>query len=61
LNTRLNLLIRRTTFVILAFLFWRALVSQLETFELSPTHFFFALFIYCFYRLIASFFQKRDG
>lgn len=53
-------LLTRLTFIILAFLFWRAFVSQTETFDFNITHFLFALFIYCFYRLIATFFKKEE-
>ncbi len=52
--------LRRLTFVILAFLFWRSLISQEVLFEFSSTHFFFALFIYSCYRLIASFYRDRS-
>ncbi len=58
-DAKLILLLQRTTVVILAFLFWRSLMAQQETGEFASTHFFFALFIYCFYRLIATFFKKR--
>lgn len=58
-NVHLIMLLRRLTFVILAFLFWRAMVSQIESVEFTSTHFYFALFIYCFYRLISSFFKGR--
>ncbi|MBN2029825.1 hypothetical protein JW824_06215 [bacterium] len=51
--------LRRLTFVILAFLFWRSLISQQVSVEFSSTHFFFALFIYSCYRLIASFYRDR--
>lgn len=57
LNRKLILLLKRLTFVILAFLFWRSLIAQQETMEFASTHFFFTLFIYCFYRLISSFFK----
>jgi len=57
---RLNLLLRRIFFVILAFIFWRALLAQHIVAEFAPTHFFFTLFIYCFYRLISSFFQGEE-
>lgn len=58
-DAKIILLLQRVTFVILAFLFWRSLVSQQETGEFASTHFFFALFIYCFYRLISTFFKRR--
>lgn len=58
-DEKLILLLRRLTFVILAFIFWRSLVSQQETGEFASTHFFFTLFIYCFYRLISTFFKGR--
>ena len=58
-DPRLILLLRRITFVILAFLFWRSLIDQLEPKEFASTHFFFALFIYCFYRLISSFYKGK--
>ena len=60
LNAQVILLLRRATFVILAFLFWRALIQQPVQMEFAPTHFFFALFIYCVYRLIASFYKKKN-
>ena len=53
----INLLIRRATLVILTFLFWRPMVGRIHL-ELSSTHFLFALFAYCFYRIIASFFKE---
>jgi len=52
-------LLRRLTFVILAFLFWRSMVDQLSVSEFASTHFYFAVFIYCFYRLISSFFRGK--
>lgn len=58
-NPHFILLLRRLTFVILAFLFWRSMVPHLESTEFASTHFFFALFVYCFYRLISSFFKGR--
>ena len=58
-NPRFILLLKRLTFVVLAFLFWRALIAQQTTSEFASTHFFFALFVYCFYRLIASFFSTK--
>ena len=54
-------LLTRLTFILLAFLFWRAFVGQTETFELNITHFLFACFIYCFYRLITTFFKEKDS
>ena len=58
-SDRVNLLIRRATLVILAFLFWRSMVDRIHL-ELSSTHFLFALFAFCFYRLIASFFKESS-
>ncbi len=55
----LSVLIQRILFVLLAFLFWRALVGHQRTEEFASTHFFFTLFIYCLYRLIASYFKDR--
>jgi len=60
-STQLILLLRRITFVILAFIFWRSMVDQLGPKEFAATHFFFTLFIYCFYRLISSFYKGRAG
>ena len=60
LNANLIRLLKRATLVILAFLFWRAIVAQQSPAEFSTTHFFFALFIYCFYRLIATFFKIKE-
>ncbi|MCJ7813425.1 hypothetical protein MUP95_08960 [bacterium] len=60
-DQKLIIFLRRITFVILAFMFWRSLVSQQVSTEFSSTHFFFALFIYSCYRLIASFYQGRAG
>jgi len=61
INPKIIILLQRLTFVILAFLFWRPMVSQEKMYNFSSTHFFFALFIYSFYRLISSFFKKgRD-
>ena len=59
LDPSLIKLLTRLTFIILAFLFWSAFVAQTETFELNITHFLFTLFIYCFYRLITTFFKKE--
>lgn len=61
LNADLIRLLKRTTLVILAFIFWRAIVARQSSPEFAPTHFFFALFIYCFYRLILTFFKKHQG
>ena len=58
-NPHFILLLRRITFVLLAFVFWRALIAQPVQGEFAATHFFFALFVYCFYRLIASFYKDR--
>lgn len=61
INPKIIILLQRLTFVILAFLFWRPMVSQKIMHNFSSTHFFFALFVYSFYRLISSFFKKgRD-
>jgi len=49
----------RSMFVLLAYLFWRAFIHDIETHSLSSTHFFFALFVYCMYRLIASFYKNN--
>jgi hypothetical protein len=51
--------LHRATFVILAFIFWQSLIREQEAAEFAPTHFFFALFIYCLYRLVASFFKGK--
>ena len=61
LNPHLIRLLKRTTLVILAFIFWRAIVARQVQSEFAPTHFFFALFIYCFYKLIVTFFKKNQG
>jgi len=58
-NPHFSVLLRRLTFVILAFVFWRSLVDQLEPGEFAATHFFFALFVYCFYRLVSSFYKGK--
>ena len=50
----------RILFVMLAFIFWRALADEITAAEFQSTHFYFTLFIYCFYRLIASFYPKRN-
>ena len=60
INPKIIILLQRLTFVILAFLFWRPMVSQEIMYNFSSTHFFFALFVYSFYRLIASFFEKKE-
>ena len=60
-GSKLVLLLQRTTFVVLAFIFWQAVSSRVVTEEFASTHFFFALFIYCFYSLIASFFKGCSG
>ena len=59
-DKKLIRLIIRIGFVLLAFVFWRALVAQQKSLEFASTHFFFALFIYCFYRLISSFSKKSE-
>lgn len=59
LNDKLIILIKRVTFVILAFLFWRTLIGEPIKGEFAATHFYFALFIYCFYRLISSFYRSK--
>ena len=59
ISENINLLIRRATLVILAFLFWRSMVDRIHL-EFSSTHFLFALFTFCFYRLIASFFKESS-
>lgn len=58
INADLAQFIIRSTFVILAFLFWRAFIHNIDSKTLSSTHFFFALFVYCMIRLIASFYKK---
>ena len=50
----------RILFVVLAYIFWRALADEIIVKEFQSTHFYFVLFIYCFYRLIASFYPNRD-
>jgi hypothetical protein len=47
------------TIVILAFMFWRSLVAEQHAEEFASTHFFFALFIYCAYRLISTYFKGK--
>lgn len=59
INPKIILLIRRATFVILAFMFWRSLVAEQQTEEFASTHFFFALFVYCAYRLISTYFKGK--
>lgn len=54
LDPRLVRLAIRLLWVIMAFLFWQALVSRHLVAGLSLSHFLFALFTYSLYRLIQS-------
>ena len=58
-DQKLIVFLRRLTFVILAFIFWRSLISEQVMIEFSSTNFFFALFIYSCYRLISSFYKGK--
>jgi hypothetical protein len=59
-DPKLSLFLSRLTYTILAFLFWRALASIRHEPDYLSSHFFFSLFVYCFFRLIASFYTRKN-
>lgn len=50
----------RLAYVLLTFIFWESLVARQDFREITVSHFLFALFIFCLYKLIRSF-QKQSG
>ena len=58
-SPKVRIFIIRLTYCLLTFIFWEALVHRREVPELAFSHFVFAMFIYSFYRLIASFFKNN--
>ncbi len=54
IDPKLIQLLQRLKWIILAFIFWNAMVSRKLIIKIDYSHFLFALFIFCLFRLLSS-------